>query len=96
MLLKIGASIGRNCNGNYVKSYREKLSTVSTGHLLFYITPFLQFFIFVCKIILKDLDMCFSQSTEPKEISFEMFVFAKDCFIHQIELLTFAVRRTHH
>ena len=51
MLLKIGTSIGRNCNGNYVKSYREKLSTVSTGHLLFYITPFLQFFIFVCKII---------------------------------------------
>ena len=33
--------------------------------------------------------MCFSQSTEPKEISFEISVFAKDWFIHQIGITHF-------
>lgn len=36
--------------------------------------------------------MCFSQSTEPKEISFEMFVFAKDYFIHQIGITHFCCK----
>lgn len=36
--------------------------------------------------------MCFSQSTEPKEISFEISVFAKDWFIHQIGITHFCCK----